>query len=49
MKSILASIYRRFKVTLQLRLQVVYHKRYHLWPLLKNAYEQNNIINAYEI
>jgi hypothetical protein len=43
MKSKLASIYRRLKSDLQLRLQVVYHKRYHLRPLLKNAYEQKLI------
>jgi hypothetical protein len=44
----LASIYRRLKSDLQLRLQVVYHKRYHLRPLLNNAYEQKLLYNAYE-
>jgi hypothetical protein len=49
LKTIITGIYRRLKSYLQLRLQVVYHKRYHLRPLLKNAYGQNDIINAYEL
>lgn len=49
MKMRIVRIYRRLKSDLQLRLQVVYHKRYHLRPLLKNAYEQKiKLINAYD-